>query len=352
MHVPKSAGNSVREMLEEALPSGSLAHRRIEPSNFCAFDDFDRLPPPARATIAATEDEFAELTEHRAICGHFSLQTLKELAPRENIATVLREPRSRLISSYLYMRFKTGLRTRWGAYGFHTAAEGTLAEFLDNPRVATATDNKTCRMLMHGDDRIRDGEFIAEDELDSIAEEAWERLDGLGFVGLLELPDEAWRGIGEHFGVELRPVFRNVSGREDGSGRDEIQEGMLPVPPFGGARTLELLERRSAADARLYHRAAARARGAEEAARTIADAAFAGQLVRYGAFTSDWRTELEGERRSHAQTRERLQSSSEDLARTNEALDSIMRSRSWRITAPLRRARRALGRLRGAAKLG
>jgi hypothetical protein len=343
LHVPKSAGTSVRDMLEAALPSGSLAYRRTEPSTFCAFDDFDSLTPEARAEVAATDAEVRALAEYPAICGHFSLRTLEQLAPRPKIATVLREPRARLISQYLYLRFKTGLRTRWAAYGIHTAAEGTLSELLSEPRVATATDNKACRMLLHGDARIRDGRFIDADELESVAEAAWERLEELGFVGILELPGEAWAGVGELFGVELQPAYLNVTGRE------EIQPGMLPVPPLGGTATLGLLERRSAADAILYRRVASRFRGGEEQARSFADSAYAGQLVRYGEFTSDAVAELEDERRAHAQARERLRACSEDLADSTATLDTLTRSRSWRLTAPLRRVRRALRRPRGTA---
>jgi hypothetical protein len=329
MHVPKCGGNSVRDMLEAALPSGSLAFRRTEPSNFCAFDDFDRLHPKARASIAATDAEIRGLAEYPAICGHFSLRTLDGLVPRSRIATVLREPRARVISQYLYQRFAVFLRTRWAAYDFHTPAEGTLAEFLSEPRVATVTDNKICRMLMHGDARIRDARFIDGDELPSIAEAAWERLEDLGFAGILELPGETWRGVGELFGVELRPAYRNVTGR------DQVQPGMLPVPPFGGTETLQLLERRSAADAILYERLASRFCGGEEGARELAGAAFAEQLVRFGSFTSSAAPELEAERRAHAQTREQL--------------DTLVRSRSWRLTSPLRRVRQATRRSRGAA---
>lgn len=329
MHVPKTAGTSVRAMLEAALPDGALAPRRTEPTSFCAFDDFDRLAPEARAEIAVTGPEVRELTDYRAICGHFSLRTLEGLAPHSKIGTVLREPRSRLLSLYLFMRFSVALRTLWAAYGLHSAAEGTLHECLSDPQVANVTDNKACRMLLQGDPRIRNAEFIAEDDIEPIAAVAWGRLEELGFVGIIEVPNEAWRGLGELFGVELRPAHRNVTGQA------EMQPGMLPVPPLGGEATLELLERRSAADAILYGRVAARFRGGEKGARELADAAFAEQLVRYGAFTSGTAVEAEDERRAHAETRERL--------------DVVTRTRSWRLTAPLRRARQALRRSPGTA---
>jgi len=279
MHVPKSAGTSFRIALAAALPPGSLSPKQMEPSSFHSFRAFDRLGPDARAVVAANDEEIRALADHPAVFGHFSLATLAALTPPSRIGTVVREPRARLLSHYLYLRLSVSLRTTWAAYGIHTAAEQPLTAFLTEPRVAPATDNSTCRMLLHGDPRIRDAHFIPEAELASVAEAAWERLDELGFVGMLEAPDAAWRGLGALFGVDLSPARQNVIGE------GEIQPEMLPVPSLGGAEALELVERRTAADAVLYERIARRFAGGEEAARRLADAAFAEQLVRYGSFT-------------------------------------------------------------------
>jgi hypothetical protein len=280
MHVQKCAGSSVRAMLEAALPPGSLSPRRIDRANFASFDDFGGLSPEARASVVVDEADFRELAAYPAVCGHLSLPTLAALAPPSRIATILREPRARLLSYYLHLRFSVALRTIWAHYGVHRPAERPLPEFLSEASLATTIDNRVCRMLLHGDPRIRDGDFVAEGDVERLAEEAWARLEQLGFVGILERPDEAWRGLGEHFGVELRPVRRNVSGAA------EVQPGMLPVPLLGGADTLELLERRTAADAIVFQRLAARLEGGERAAHRLAEAAFAEQLVRYGSFTS------------------------------------------------------------------
>ncbi len=321
-------------MLKAALPAGSLAPKHMDTSTFSAFDDFEQLEPEARAVVAADEGELRALAGYPAISGHFSLPSLATFAPPSKIGTVLREPRSRLVSYYVYLRLTPALRTLWRAYGVHTAAEGTLAEFLANPRVATSTDNRTCRMLLHGDPRIRDREFIADDDLEPIAEAAWARLEELGFVGILEVPAETWRGLGEFFGVELEPVRENVTRAE------AAHPGMLPLPSLGGPETLDLLELRSAADAILYRRIVARLQGGAQAARRLADAAFAQQLVRYGAFTSAGATEAEEERQAHAETRRALEACTEKLERSDAMLETVWHSRSWRLTAPLRRTRR------------
>jgi hypothetical protein len=180
--------------LEAALPHGSVAPRRMDPAAFCGFDAFDQLDEEARVVVAADDHEIDELASYGAVSGHFALSTLERLAPPSRIGTVLREPRARLISHYLYLRVTPGVREVWHPYDTFSPADRPLDEFLTNPAVATATDNKTTRMLLHGDPRVRDGEFIAEDELGSVAEAAWERLEQLGFVGLLELGAETWRG--------------------------------------------------------------------------------------------------------------------------------------------------------------
>jgi hypothetical protein len=192
MHVPKSAGTSMHVALEAALPHGSVAPRRMDPAVFCGFDAFDRLGQEARLVVAADDDEVDELGSYGAVSGHFALSTLTRLAPPSRIGTVLREPRARLISHYLYLRVTPGIRELWHPYDTFSPSNRPLDEFLTNPAVATATDNKTSRMLLHGDPRVRDGEFITEAELPSVAEAAWDRLQQLGFVGLLEFAAETW----------------------------------------------------------------------------------------------------------------------------------------------------------------
>jgi hypothetical protein len=239
---------------------------------FCGFDAFDQLGEVARGVVAANEAEVADLARYPVVSGHFALATLTRFAPPQKIATVLREPRARLLSHYLYLRLTPGIRETWHPYDTFTPADRPLDEFLADPRVATATDNKTCRMLLHGDPRVRDGEFIAENDLGTIAEAAWERLERLGFVGLLEDGDTTWAGLGAFFGVGLAPDRVNAIGA-NGS-----RPGALPVPPVTPG-ALALLERRTAADAILYRRVAARRHG-EGSAVQRADDVFAAQLGR------------------------------------------------------------------------
>ena len=277
LHVPKSAGTSLFRALEAAHPAGAVAPRRMDVTMFCGFDAFDRLGTEARAVVAVRDREIAELARYRAVSGHFALPALMRLAPPDRIGTVLREPRARLVSYYLYLRCTPGIRETWRPYDVFSAADGTIDAFLADPRVATATDNKACRMLLADDSRVRDGQFIGAGDLEPLAEAAWARLRGLGFAGVLEDGADTWRGLGELFGVPLSPGRANVTGEEG------MRRGALPVPP-PGPRALELLERRSAGDAVLYSRIASRGHGSATAARARADAALATQLERMRRF--------------------------------------------------------------------
>ena len=269
--MPKSAGTSLFLALEDALPDGAVSTRRMDPAAFCCFDAFDRLGADARSVVVADEQDAAELAAAEVVSGHFALSTLERLAPPERIGTVLREPRARLVSQYLYLRLTPGIRELWAPYDTFTPADGPLDAFLADERIATATDNKTCRMLLDPDPRIRDGAFIAAGDLEGVAEDAWRRLEQLGYVGLLEWGDETWTGLGRLFGVELTP------GRANATGAVGERPGALPVPP-AKARALALLGHRTAADAVLYRRIAARRLGDEHAALRFAAGAFTGQL--------------------------------------------------------------------------
>jgi hypothetical protein len=255
LHVPKSAGTSMHVALERALPMGWVAPRRMDRAMLCSFDAIEKLGPEARAVVAADENEVLAMAAHRAISGHFSYATLTRVAAPARIGTVLREPRARLLSHYLYLRLTPGIRETWQPYDPFSPADGSLADFLSDARIATATDNKTCRMLLEGDPRVRDGHFIAAEDLDGIAEAAWECLERLGFVGLLEMGRETWDGLSDLFGVPLTPIELNSTGG------DGVRPGALPVPPCSSTEAA----RRLAADSL----AAQRSRFAELASPAV-----------------------------------------------------------------------------------
>jgi hypothetical protein len=274
--------------LEKSLPVGAIAPRRNDTSVFCGFSEFDRLDEAPRSLIAVSDAEVAALVDYRVISGHFSLPTLLGLAPASSIATILREPRTRLLSAYMFLRLTPIVRF-WGPYGdevLNGAAQSLEVCFSDSLFAGTS-DNQICRLILRGDPRVREGEFVASSDVSGLAETALEQLDLLGYVGILE-QDDIWGDMSGFFGVPLTPERTNMSGA------DEIPDGALPIPPFDMKVVLELIEQRSRADRLVYEALLARRCGSSEEARRIADAAFAAELVRFGDLGGTSATKLTG----------------------------------------------------------
>lgn len=374
LHIPKSAGSSILSALEAALPPGSLAPQHFDASLFCGFEDFELLRPEVRSQIAANPGEVRSLGRYRAVSGHFSLTTLLQIADASAICTVLREPRARLLSLYMYWR-TPGIGDVLSPYRAHEHALRPLSEFLTEPRLAPVVDNQVCRMLLHGDARLPESSFAAPSDIEAIAADAIERLDSLGFVGVLELGDSAWRGVARLFAVTLDQLEANVTGEHAIPAAVQSGEKLLV------ADALEPVEQRSAADLLVYDHALACAGLDAHERRRLTDGAFANQLVKLGdlvghsaARTAEQagvvemlRSQLEQHERLRAElndTRDRLAMSQqavqdlengvrrrdEDLDRLRRWLAAVHASASWRITVPLRAAKHGIRRLQPARR--
>lgn len=274
----------MHEALRVALPDASFAERRFDCAIFCDFDDFDALAPEMRARIAVTDEEVDELAGCDVVSGHFTLPTLLRIAEPASIATVLREPRARLLSLYAYWRSEDF--RAWAPYAAHVHARRPLEEFLAEPALAAATDNKLVRLLLADDPLIPVRGFIADEAVPALAERALERLAELGFVGVQELDEHMWAGLSRAFGCDLdsRHVNATVSApatpAEAAARRDDGDSAPSDRPLVTPA-ALELLEQRTRISRRVYRAIAARILGSERAARQLTDAAFRDQLARF-----------------------------------------------------------------------
>jgi hypothetical protein len=275
LHIPKSAGGSIHVALKAALPAGSLATYRMDASFFCDFRDFHLLTQDARAQVTYTPDDRRSLRNYGAISGHFPLPVLLGVTTVSLIGTIVREPRARLLSLYSWWR-RSGVWDFLAPYRTWQHALGPLAVFLAEPRIAGAIDNAASRMLLHGDPRIPELDFIPPRYVEQIAAAAIERLDELGFVGITELGDTARHGIERLFGVSLESMRVNVTG-EGGS--------IVPAAPnetLVSAEALDLVEQRTAADRIVYDHALCRAGIQRDERERLTESAFARQLVKFG----------------------------------------------------------------------
>jgi hypothetical protein len=292
MHIPKSAGMSFHAALESALEPGSLTPRRMDTSTFCGFRDFDLLQPSVRDRIATNDEEVEAMREFRAISGHFSLDILLRLTTASAVGTILREPRARLMSLYMYWRVPK-IFDELLPYSVEEYSLKPFDLFLSEPRLAPAVDNQVCRLLLLGDPRIPNDGFISDSYVEAVATDAIARLDTLGFVGVLELGDSAWEGLAQFFGVDLEPHKINVTG-ESG---DPV--AALPGEELFTAKTLDLLERRNAVDRVIYEHGLGLAGVCPEDRGQLAETAFRRQLTRLNGLVG--RTGVHGQPETQAQ---------------------------------------------------
>jgi hypothetical protein len=361
MHIPKSGGSSVHAALEGALQPGSLAPRRFDKSVFVDYDDLDRMRPEARDLVVLERDDVQALSRYGTVSGHFSLPTLLQITDAASIATVLREPRARLLSLYVYWRV-ADIGDFWAPSRTADHAQRPLREFLSEPQIAPVIDNVVCRMLLYGDPRLRRSDFAASSDIESLAADAIGCLDALGFVGILELGEFMWHGLRQIFDLKLDPTMANVTEEFEGLIAMGQEDRLLTT------ETIDLLEQRSAADLLVYHHALVQAGVGASQRRLLGDGAFARQLVKLGDFAgrsavraAEQKGLVDGLRDRAEQERGRWQAAllvceqtiqareqtieglEAEVNRCKEEVDGLRRwvaavnaSASWRLTTPLR----------------
>jgi hypothetical protein len=343
MHVPKSAGTSVLVALERALSPDIISPKRQDMSLFCGgVSDAEMLDPGARALLVVDSGEIERLAEYPIVTGHFSLSTLLGITDAASIATVLREPRSRVLSNYAFWRLSSDLHHEWREYLALKHAQRPLDEFLAEPLVARATDNLVCRMLLDGDDRIPKLGFICSEDVDALASRAIAVLGTLGFVGILELGESLWNGLSGFFGASLAPVHVNTT-----ASHGKTSDAPAASPEIS-TRTLSLLDARTAADAIVYREALRAAGRSARSAERLGAAAFASELVRFGDVAGSFASESRGLAQTIGELRQQLsrmdderQGAAEEQQRTTDELQRTTDARQ-RTAEELRRARELL----------
>lgn len=331
LHAPKCGGTSVHEALLAALPEGTVSAVRgnaaVSVAGFPARTPQGREWPESLLGVGRW-DEFDAISRAQVVSGHFYVPTLLKVTPPESIATVLREPRARLLSVYSFWRLTPGYE-EWYPHEPHAHAMKPFDEFLSERLMAAAVDNVVCRLLLYGDPRVPMVGFIASEDIEGVAADAIDCLDRLGFVGLLEHGRATWEGLSRFFGVTLEPGRSNVT-----ASMGAVPEA-LPIEGPIGDRTLELLDARTAADTIVY-RHALMAHGTDAEAKRLSDSAFAAQLVRLGDLGGSSAASVESVSSSLAEMGSRLAESEARLVQTESRL-AESESRLARLTAELSR---------------
>lgn len=246
LHVPKSAGSSVTTSLREALDGHTWGEFLFDPAWMGPYRDAER-PESAQGRVLESR---AHLASVDAVAGHLTLDTLLSRFAIDDVATVVREPRCRLLSHYEFWRnLDDDARAAdipWTSS--HSARTLDFADWLLDESIAYQSDNTLIRQLVD-DPVIPDNEFIPNDQLARLARIASARIRQLGFVGLVESGDAVFDRLGEFVGAPLRHHRINVTEREPSLGVDleAIFERAVPA-----------LAARTAGDALVWQAAARR----------------------------------------------------------------------------------------------
>lgn len=266
VHVPKSAGSSIKNAVTQRCAAASIAPIQLDRVLFGSFDRFDEMPARTRSTIAV--DGPGEIDGFDVVMWHFGFASLApHFAPADTM-TVLREPRSRLLSHYTFWRgWSSARHADWDPYdASRRAVSATFGEFLQDPTVASQTDNLVTRMLLAPHPSIPADGFIDDGALEELAALGGALLDDFGFADVVESGPALWRDLSSWLDADVEPERTLVT---------EVQPGTDWVSDLTPTTTAALA-RRTAIDARLWSRLAARRR---DDASALAESTFLTKLA-------------------------------------------------------------------------
>jgi len=184
-HVPRTAGASFIAALVNALQPHS-PFVGFDRSTFGPFTTFEQLNTHLRRQLVLQPQGIPPHAD--AVMGHLSPSTTRARFAELTQLTLLREPRTRIVSHWLYWRAQTTQSMRgWGDWAAYVKfARASLAYFLDDPDAAFATDNVITRCLVWPHPLTPEDDFIDPAHDEELVDTARTALQGFDFVGVLE----------------------------------------------------------------------------------------------------------------------------------------------------------------------
>lgn len=185
MHMPKAGGTGlIREVERSLRPLQSMGG--IDRTLTGDFETFDTMDHQLRTSVFRDETEIPQTVDFLA--GHLGWGLLRAWNPDARKITVLREPRSRLLSYWFYLgNYSDNVLSLYGDFGKRFAlARKSFGEFISMPEIACQTDNLMTRMLVWPHSASQPTEFISPDADGILLAIAFERLHKFDFSGIIE----------------------------------------------------------------------------------------------------------------------------------------------------------------------
>jgi hypothetical protein len=258
MHVPKTSGMAMTNLLSRALEIRQDIPQ-FDRSLFGPFSTFDTVAPAIREKIHSGNGLYA-VKGAELIAGHLALSTLTGICEEANLVTVLREPRSRVLSLWLYWRsYSDHQLAPWGDWAACVKrAREPLAAFLGYPQIACQTDNLITRMLLWPHPLVPPDDFIREKNDRTLVAAALKALGRFAFVDTIENP---------HFQSNLQAWLAQPLEYPEVNRTASIPVGFQsPLEKELHCEALNLLERRTRLDSQVWSALAARLSLAEDVA--------------------------------------------------------------------------------------
>ncbi len=270
-HIPKTAGTSLRSVLQEALEPAVFVGG-LDQSLFGGYQDLATIRGAARASIIASPDELpADVT---LIAAHIAPGTTMARFPDADHITFLRTPEVRLLSQWIHSRSLSEFDLRWwgpSAEAFRVARL-PLRDYLQHKRTAPLTDNTITRFLSWPNPLLPDADFIAEADDEAVLAAALDRLDRFAHVDVVENP-RFMAEFGTWFGRELPDTRLNERTAMPARMRPDLGVELAPA-------TRDLLHHRSRLDRRVWEHVARRVLPHTDPAEVM-DAALQKSVERY-----------------------------------------------------------------------
>lgn len=271
MHVPKTAGTSMNAAIAAALQAPPSA--RMDRALFGSFAAFDSMSDAVRQSIAMSPADYDP--DARFVTGHATLHTLRQAYPRGNLFTLLREPRVRLLSLWLFWRGQPEEGAgAWGGWFDHAIrrARLPLESFLGSADLAGATDNVYARTVLWPDPLVPVTTFLPAEDAARLGRRALAAYTALDHVDVIENPAHVAR-LGRWLGRDVEARRDNVTAPLQAGLCTTLLAELTPA-------ALDLLDARTALDRQIWS-ALVRERLPEVEPAVLAERVFALSIARY-----------------------------------------------------------------------